>query len=180
MNAVDELAALMADRGRRNYGENITIAEHSLMTAVAAEAQGASATLIAACLLHDVGHWLDEPDDDYGIHSHGELGGDWVAARFPAPVSEPVRLHVAAKRYLCAREPEYHDQLSPASQYTLTQQGGPMSPVEVAAFEARPHFEEAVQLRRWEDAYGKRGDVEIPPLSHFRPLLESLEMESPR
>jgi len=178
MNAVDEFAALMADRGRRNYGENITIAEHSLLTAASAEANGGSDTLIAACLMHDVGHWLDEPDDDYGIHSHGDLGGDWVAARFPAAVAEPVRLHVEAKRYLCAHEPNYHDQLSPASQYTLTHQGGAMSSAETIQFEARPHFDEAVQLRRWEDAYGKLAVVEILPLGHFRPLLDRLETGS--
>ncbi len=175
MNAVDELAALMADRGQRNYGENITIAEHSLITAAAAEAHGASDTLIAACLLHDVGHWLDEPDDEYGIHSHGDTGGEWVAERFPEAVAEPVRLHVEAKRFLCARYPEYHARLSPASQYTLTMQGGPMSPDEAAAFETRSHADDAIQLRKWEDDYGKLAGVDIPPLSHFRPLLEQLE-----
>ncbi len=178
MNATDELAALMADRGQRNYGEKITIAEHSLITAAAAEAQGGSDTLIAACLLHDVGHWLDEPDDDYGIHSHGDTGGDWVACRFPEAVAEPVRLHVEAKRYLCSRHPEYHDRLSPASQYTLTQQGGPMTAAEAAEFESRPYADDAVQLRRWEDDFGKLAGVDIPPLSHFRPLLERLEAGS--
>ena len=92
MSAADELSALMDDRGRLNYGENVTIAEHSLLTAAAAEQQGHHDTLVAACLMHDVGHWLDEPDDGYGIYDHGDLGGDWVAARFDAAVSEPVRL----------------------------------------------------------------------------------------
>ena len=178
MSAVDELAAMMAGRGQRSYGENITISEHSLITAAAAEAHGAHDTLIAACLLHDVGHWLDEPDDDYGIHGHGETGGDWVADRFQEAVAEPVRLHVDAKRYLCATDPEYHDRLSPASQYTLTKQGGPMSADEAAAFEARPYANDAVQLRKWEDDYGKLAGAVIPPLSHFRPLLERLEAES--
>jgi len=178
VSAVDELAALMADRGTRSYGENVTIAEHALLTAAAAEANGASDTLIAACLMHDVGHWLDEPDDEFGIHSHGDLGGDWVADRFPAAVADPVRLHVAAKRYLCAVDAGYHDELSPASQYTLTKQGGPMSPEEVGDFESLPHHQDAVQLRRWEDRHGKITDVPIPPLDHFRPLLESLETGS--
>lgn len=93
-------------------------------------------------------------------------------------MAEPVRLHVEAKRYLCGREPYYHDQLSPASQYTLTQQGGAMSSAEVIRFEAQPYFDEAVQLRRWEAAYGKLADVELPPLSRFRPLFERLETES--
>ncbi len=75
MSAADELSAFMDDRGRLNYGENVTIAEHSLLTAAAAEQQGHHDTLVAACLMHDVGHWLDEPDDGYGIHDHGDLGG---------------------------------------------------------------------------------------------------------
>ncbi|MEE2697161.1 MAG: metal-dependent phosphohydrolase [Actinomycetota bacterium] len=175
MSAADELAALMADRGRLNYGENVTIAEHSLLTAAAAEQQGHHDTLVAACLMHDMGHWLDEPDDGYGIHDHGGLGGDWVAARFDAAVSEPVRLHIEAKRFLCVRESDYHDRLSPASKYTLTKQGGPMTADEAEVFEARPHAADAVLLRRLEDDHGKLTDIEVPSLSHFRSLLDGLE-----
>ncbi len=175
MNVVDELAELMADRGRQNYGEKITIAEHCLLTAAAAAEQGESDALVAACLLHDVGHFLDEPDDDFGIHSHGDLGGDWVAERFGPDVSEPVRLHVDAKRYLCAVEPDYHDTLSPASQYTLEKQGGPMSDDEADRFIAGPHAKDAVLLRRYEDERGKLAGVSIPDLVVFRPLLESLQ-----
>lgn len=174
MDVVAELAELMADRGRQNYGEKITIAEHCLLTAAAAAEQGESDTLVAACLLHDVGHFLDEPDDDYGIHSHGDLGGDWVAERFGPEVSEPVRLHVEAKRYLCAMELDYHDTLSPASQYTLAKQGGPMSREEADRFIAGPYAKDALRLRRCEDERGKRADIEIPQLWSFRPLLERL------
>ena len=180
MSAADELSAFMDDRGRLNYGENVTIAEHSLLTASAAEQQGHHDTRVAACLMHDVGHWLDDPDDGYGIHDHGDLGGDWVAARFDAAVSEPVRLHIEAKRFLCARDPDYHDHLSSASKYTLTRQGGPMTADEAEAFEARPHAADAVLLRRLEDDHGKLTGVEIPPLSHFRPLLDRLEASGPQ
>ena len=110
-----ELAELMADRGRQRYGELVTIAEHCLLTAAAAEQSGEPDTLVAACLLHDVGHFLDEPDDAFGVHSHGDSGGDWGAARFGLVVSEPVRMHVEAKRYLCAIEPDYYGGLSAAS-----------------------------------------------------------------
>ncbi|MBC8365335.1 MAG: metal-dependent phosphohydrolase [Actinobacteria bacterium] len=175
MSAADELEVLMDGRGREKYGESVTIAEHSLLTAAAAEQQGLHDTLVAACLMHDVGHWLDEPDDGYGIHDHGDLGGDWVAARFDPAVAEPVRLHIEAKRFLCAREPDYHDHLSPASQYTLTKQGGPMSPDEAEAFESRPHADDAVTLRRLEDDHGKLAGAEVPTLAHFRPLLDRLE-----
>ncbi len=173
-DVVRELGDLMADRGRHNYGEQVTITEHCLLTAAAAERSGESDTLVAACLLHDVGHFLDEPDDAYGIHSHGDLGGDWVARRFGPAISEPVRMHVDAKRYLCATEAGYHDLLSPASQYTLTKQGGPMTADEAARFVARPYSEDAVRLRRHEDGDGKRAAVEMPELAHFRTLLEDL------
>ncbi|MDP7550038.1 MAG: hypothetical protein QF896_02445 [Acidimicrobiales bacterium] len=173
--AFDELSVLMDGPGRRHYGENITIAEHSLLTAAAAQKQGEGDSLVAACLMHDVGHWLGEPDDDFGIHTHADSGGAWVAERFGPAVSEPVRLHVAAKRFLCARDPGYHDRLSPASQYTLEQQGGPMSEVEADDFESNEFVDDAVRLRVLEDDHGKQSGAEVPPLEHFRALLESLE-----
>ncbi len=122
----------------------------------------------------------NEPDDAYGIHSHGDLGGDWVAERFSPAVSEPVRMHVEAKRYLCATEADYHDRLSGASQYTLTKQGGPMTADEAARFAGRHYAADAVRLRRYEDGDGKRAGVEMPELSHFRSLLEHLQVWSGR
>ena len=174
MTIVEELRELMEGRGKQSYGENVTIAEHVLLTAAAAKETEASESLIVACLLHDVGHWLDEPDDDFGIHSHADTGAVWVAERFGSDVSEPVRLHVDAKRYLCAVDPEYHGRLSYASQYTLTQQNGPMTQDEIASFLANPHHEDAVALRKLEDIHGKRTRVPIPEFEHFHPLLEKL------
>ena len=171
MSVVDELQALMEARGTEPYGEKITIAEHSLLTALAAEEAHESETMVAACLLHDVGHWLDEPDDEYGIHSHGDLGGDWVAERFGPEISEPVRLHVQAKRYLCSVDPSYFNHLSEASIYTLGKQGGPMSSEEAASFTGNPHYLDAITLRRLEDDHGKLAGVEIPPLNRFAALL---------
>ena len=174
MNIVDEFSALMEDRGMEPYGEKISIAEHCLLTAFAAEGSGASENLIAACLMHDVGHWLDEPDDAYGIHSHGELGGDWVAKRFCLAISEPVRLHVEAKRYLCSVDPSYFDLLSPASVYTLSKQGGPMSKSEAKAFATRPYSDDACTLRRLEDGFGKLTGVRVPSLDRYADLLLKL------
>ena len=180
MTVVTELAELMAVRGTQNYGEQITIAEHCLLTGAAAERHSEPDSLIAACLLHDVGHFLDEPDDAYGIHSHGESGGDWVSERFGAAVSEPVRMHIEAKRYLCATEPDYHDRLSAASRYTLTKQGGPMTDEEAARFSARPYVDNSLRLRRYDDEHGKRTGVEIRPLSHFESLLERQRIDRDR
>ena len=171
---VDEIEALFNSRGSESYGERVTMFEHSLLTALTAEQAGANETLIAACLLHDVGHLLVEPDDAWGKHTHDSIGADWLAERFAPAVSEPTRHHVAAKRYLCAIDPGYHDKLSTASQYTLTKQGGPMGSEEIVAFEELDYHEEAVQLRRWEDSFGKLSDVAAPQFSRYRVLLESL------
>jgi gamma-butyrobetaine dioxygenase len=171
---VDEIEELYETEGDEPYGEKISIMEHMLLTAQTAEREGADDQLIAACLLHDIGHLLVEPDDEYGKHTHDEIGADWVAARFPPGVSEPVRLHVAAKRYLCGVDPSYYDELSPASQYTLSKQGGPMSADEIVGFEGLAHHEDAIRLRRWEDAFGKRSDSEVPPFTKYRLLLERL------
>lgn len=174
ISVVNEIERLFIDQGDESYGEKVTMREHMLLTASRAEEEGADDELVAACLLHDIGHLLVEPDDEYGKHRHDEVGADWVSERFPESVAEPVRQHVAAKRYLCGVEPGYHEQLSPASQYTLTYQGGPMTSEEIENFERLTYFQNALMLRRWEDSRGKLADIEIPPFDRFRPLLERL------
>jgi len=169
----------MAERGGDRYGEEVSITDHALLTAAAASDQGLADELVAASLLHDVGHLLETPDDDRGVHAHDRSGGAWVARRFGPAVSEPVRLHVAAKRYLCAQDPSYHDRLSPASRYTMTKQGGPMSPAETDEFAREPHADDALVLRRIEDELGKLPDRPVPPLNEFRGLLERLEIHPP-
>src|SRR5215472_8867367 len=122
---IEVLATLFADQGSRDYfGEPVSQAAHMLQTAAHAHAAGARPALIAAALLHDVGHFLGPVSGDdlmNGIDNHhSEVGAAWLATWFPAAVTEPVRLHVAAKRYLCAVEPIYLTELSIASLYTLT------------------------------------------------------------
>ena len=104
---------------------------------------------------------------------HSHQGADWLAQWFGPEVTEPVRLHVAAKRYLCAVEPGYFERLSEASVYTLSVQGGPMSADEVAAFEALPEARAAVRLRRWDEA-AKEPDADDPGFDSYRGLLASL------
>ena len=173
-----ELARLFAGQGAREYlGEPVTQAAHMLQTAALAQAAGAPDALVAASLLHDVGHFtgrisgaeLMEGTDNR--HSH--VGADWLAAWFPAPVTEPVRLHVAAKRYLCAVEPDYFARLSEASVHTLALQGGPMNPDEAAAFARHPYGRDAVTLRRFDEA-AKNPDVEVPGFERYRDLLVRL------
>jgi gamma-butyrobetaine dioxygenase len=163
----DEVAALFDSHGRETYGEGVSIAEHCLQTAALARAESADPALVVAALLHDIGHLIELRDDAFGYHKHDQSGGIWLAARLPAAVSEPVRLHVAAKRYLCAIEPGYFDLLSMPSQYSLSKQGGPMTAEEAADFARQPFIDRAVRLRRWDD-HGKIAGIEVPPLDSYR------------
>ena len=164
---VAEIEALFARHGGESYGEGVTMLQHALQTAALAQAEGADDSLVVAALLHDVGHFQQPTDDSYGYHKHDRSGGDWLAQRFGPAVSEPVRLHVAAKRYLCATEADYFGKLSAASVHSLGKQGGPMSAAEVATFAALPHAKAAARLRRWDDG-GKVDGLHVPDLMSYR------------
>jgi len=167
--AIEAIAELFAGPGARDYlGEAVTIGEHMRQAGALAEAAGAPAPLVAAALLHDVGHLRSESDA-----RHGSGGARWLSQWFGPAVTEPVRLHVEAKRYLCATEPGYSGLLSPESVRTLARQGGPMTPDQVAAFEARPCARDAVAVRRWDDE-AKDPAVTPPEFAHFAALLTSL------
>ena len=168
---------LFKDRGAAEYhGEAVTQLEHALQSATAAEATGATAGLITAALLHDIGHLLQshgEQAAEHGIDDrHEELGQRFLRRHFGLEVTEPVRLHVAAKRYLAALEPGYFEQLSEASKLSLKLQGGPMAPDEAQAFAAEPFFAHAVQLRRW-DEEGKIMGYQGPGTTHFDATLRA-------
>jgi len=178
MTMTDELLSIYARSGAALYfGEAVTVAEHSLQAAHFAQAADASDALVVAALLHDIGHLIDSaPDDiaDWKTDAQHELSGSrWLAARFGPEVCEPVRLHVPAKRYLCAAVPAYFDRLSAASILTLKLQGGPMSSAEVAAFKAEPYHREAVLVRQWDDR-GKIAGLSIADFAHYRVLIDRL------
>jgi gamma-butyrobetaine dioxygenase len=177
-DAVQVIADLFASEGAADYlGEDVTQAVHMLQTAALAERAGAAAPLVAAALLHDVGHFTGTVTGRDLMHGtdnrHSDQGADWLARWFGPEVTEPVRLHVDAKRYLCAAEPGYLGLLSPASVYTLGVQGGPMRGAELASFAASPYAADACQVRRWDDA-GKDRAAPVPSFDHFRPLLRGL------
>src|SRR3984957_15405731 len=178
MSVSDEITALFQKRGSQMYfGEDVSVTEHALQAAYFAKIAAAPPALIIAALLHDIGHLVDDvPDDiaDWATDAHHEEpGGRWLASRFRAEVSEPVRLHVPAKRYLLATDAGYFAKLSPASVITLKLQGGPMAAHEVAQFESEPFHREAVRVRQWDDQ-GKVEGLKTPGLDDYRVLVEGL------
>ena len=170
---------MFAERGDSEYGgENVTQLEHALQCALLAEESDSPPALIVASLLHDIGHLLhDLPDDapDQGIDDHHENSGyRFLQQHFDPSVSEPVRQHVAAKRYLCTVDPGYFDQLSEPSVVSFHLQGGMMSEAEVAEFESSPHWHDSVQLRKWDDL-AKVVDLETPSVEHFLDYIDQLK-----
>lgn len=178
MRLSQELQAIYDRRGADTYfGEAVTMSEHGLQAAHFAQAAAAPEALVVAALLHDIGHLLIAvPDDIADWHHdarHERIGAGWLSRRFGPEVSEPVRLHVPAKRYLCAADPAYSARLSPASVRTLELQGGPMSPTERAAFESEPYWREAVRLRQWDDE-GKVAGLRTPAFADYASMIERL------
>ncbi|MCK6451454.1 MAG: HD domain-containing protein [Alphaproteobacteria bacterium] len=198
MERAGEVLDLIVREGAAWYGtERVTQLQHALQAARLAEREGASPALVAAALLHDIGHLMakDRPaavdpaaDSNVGARGstraapgerrqhddrHEHIAGGLLVRLFGTAVAEPVRLHVDAKRFLCATEPGYHGTLSPASVRSLELQGGAFSPDAAARFRAGPFAADAVRLRRWDDL-AKDPSVETRPLSAYVPLLRSL------
>jgi len=177
--SVGEIVTLYGRYAGDTYDERVSQLDHALQTAALARREGASDALVAAALLHDVGHLLHlaandgrwvPAEEDLG---HEAIGASYLSGVFGLEVRSPIALHVAAKRYRCATEPAYHATLSPGSVRSLELQGGPMSADEVAEFESTPGHADAVRLRGWDDA-GKVDGLEVLPLESYRPLLDRL------
>lgn len=165
-----ELLSSAADRGY--IGEPISQLAHALQSADLARRARASEELVLAALFHDVGHLIAGEDlEGLGTAHHEELGARFLAERgFGPAVTELVRGHVAAKRYLAWKSAGYEGRLSDASRRTLALQGGPMSDGEAAAFERLPRFRELVQLRKI-DEQAKDPAAAPPPLDAYRALV---------
>jgi [1-hydroxy-2-(trimethylamino)ethyl]phosphonate dioxygenase len=177
LSSVEEVLALLESGGGEAYfGEPVTVLEHCLQAAWFVQREGAEDTLIAAALLHDVGHLLHTEGEDAAARGHDtqheELGVAALGDHLPASVLDPIRLHVAAKRYLCSAEPDYLAALSSASVQSLVLQGGPMSAAESEVFLALPHARQALALRRADDAAKVRG-LAVPKLDAYRELIGS-------
>lgn len=182
MDTIDHVAALFARHGHRVLGSRlpdpVTLLDHSLQCAHLAQQAAADASLVAAALLHDLGHLMaladvrPRPVHDADV-SHADRGAQRLQQLFGPGVTEPIRLHVQAKRYLVGLDPGYKARLSPASMDSLMRQGGPLAADERAAFEALAFADAAVALRRWDDQARMPGR-HTPPLAHYLTLLRSV------
>jgi phosphonate degradation associated HDIG domain protein len=176
LSFLEDLERLYATQGGLNYGEGVTQIEHALQCAALAEADGAAPSLVVAALLHDVGHLFEAEEDVASFKvddRHQSSGADSLRALFGEAVCGPIALHVAAKRYLCCVEADYHAALSPASQASLKLQGGPFDAAQAAAFERLPHWREAVTLRRYDDS-GKRDETSSRTFADYLPQMREL------
>ena len=166
MTAAEEIFAIFRARGSGAYF---------------AQTEAASPPLIVAALLHDIGHLIDDVPEDIAEWTtdagHERVGSRWLTRRFAPEVFEPVRLHVPAKRYLCATDGRYFAKLSEASVATLKLQGGPMSAAEAARFEGERFHQEAVRLRRWDDQ-GKAAGLTTPEFEHYRAMIDRLTIRN--
>ena len=172
--SLDDLLAVYRERGHRQYGEAVTELQHALQCATFARAAGEAPVVVAASLVHDYGHLchdLGEDIADQGVDArHENIGANLLRGLFVEEIVTAARLHVAAKRYLCWKEPRYYDGLSEASRQSLHLQGGPMTDEDAREFESEPFYDTAVRVRRYDDM-GKVADMKTPDLESFRPLL---------
>jgi len=174
---IDQIRMMFDRFGPEYYGEHATQLAHALQCAYLARRDGCSDSLVAAALLHDIGQFIDDAGNAAErLHvdaRHEVTGADFLGNWFGPAVTEPVRMHVDAKRYLCTTEPGYAEGLSGASLLSLRLQGGAMSAEEAQQFAAQPFFADAVRLRRYDDA-GKQRGLQVPGLETYFPMLERL------
>ncbi len=179
LHSIDDIVDLYARWGTVHYDDRVSQLDHALQCAALARAAGADDALVAASLLHDLGHLLelelaDGQVGDLGVdRGHEARAARILAPLFPTSVTAPIALHVAAKRYLCGVDPTYAARLSPGSVRSLATQGGPMTAGEITRFEARPQHRAACDLRRWDDL-GKVTDLTVAPFDDYVDLLRSL------
>ena len=179
MLTLSDIEYLFAVHGATQYsGEPVTQLEHALQTAHLAEQSDADDALVTACLLHDLGHMLNlqgETPSMRGIDdTHQYYALPFLRGLFPPQVLEPIKLHVDAKRYLCATRDGYFEALSADSKRSLVLQGGMFTPEEAKAFIAQPHAGDAVRLRMWDDL-AKVENAVTPPLAHFVAAIEAAQ-----
>ena len=168
--SVAEIEAIFESWEARTLNtEPISALAHALQTAWMAQQSRAGEPLVAAALLHDLGHLLSDDNDHHEPDDHHELMVLPYLRHFPLAVTEPIRLHVDAKRYLCRRD--YTDTLTAESIRSLNLQGGPMDDLASRTFLRETFSAQALALRLWDDR-AKVPGLTTPPLPHFLAILE--------
>jgi phosphonate degradation associated HDIG domain protein len=180
---VTEIVSLFKVKGDRAYeGEGVSQLEHALQSAQRAEQDGAGPELICAALLHDIGHLINDRGETPTLRGvddqHQNAALPFLRGRFPAAVVEPIRLHVDAKRYLCAIRPGYREALSEDSKRSLELQGGVFAPAQAERFMRQPFAADAVKVRLWDDA-AKVPGLPTPDLAHFEAILRTVARRAP-
>ena len=175
-NVVSFIKDIFERRGAEEYlGERVTIAEHMLQAATLAEKEGCNEAIIVAALLHDIGHFTSEfgsfSMNDEADKLHEDAGARILERFFPKLVVDCVKYHVSAKRYLCAKDPDYFSKLSDASIHSLKLQGGSMSKEEATQFEKNPNLGQIIKVRYFDDA-GKEEGMKTPDFDYFIPMIE--------
>ncbi|MFM7011501.1 MAG: phosphonate degradation HD-domain oxygenase [Betaproteobacteria bacterium] len=183
IHSIDDIEQLFLRDGHVAYaGEGINQLEHALQCGQLAEQAGATAALITAAFLHDIGHILNPKGDTptaRGIDDqHQFVASHHLKSLFGQDVVAPVHLHVLGKRALCAIASDYYEALSPDSKRSLALQGGPLNPRELEDFMAMPYAEDAMALRRWDDL-AKTPNRETPALEHFLRIARSVCVMQP-
>lgn len=169
--SIEDIRHLFDQHGNRQYsGEPVTQLEHALQTAMLAEQSGADDEMVTASLLHDLGHMLNDRGETPTLRGvddvHQYFALPFLRGVFSDRVLDAIRLHVDAKRYLCATRPDYRENLSDDSKRSLALQGGVYDAAQSEAFIAQPHAAEAVSLRLWDDR-AKQPGLPTPPLAHY-------------
>ncbi len=169
--SIENIINLFTNKGSQMYGhESVTQLEHALQCATLAEEACQSNEIITACLLHDLGHLVHNLGNNAStqgiddLHEHRAL--PILRKLFEPAVTEPIRLHVAAKRYLCAVSPTYWERLSNESKRSLELQGGIFSLEAASGFIRQAYAKDAVQLRMYDDQ-AKVANKSTSSLSHF-------------
>ena len=174
-NIVDQIISSYLNNKSLYIGEKVTMSEHMIQTAMLAEKNNSSSSLVCSGLLHDYGHFILE-DPDYLVDKnkdgrHEEVGCKFLNKYFIHEVIGPIKYHVKAKRYL-AREKKYYELFSEASKTSLKLQGGIMNDEEAKEFESNEFFENSIKLRKF-DELGKQPEQKIKSINDYKNLLTS-------
>ncbi len=175
MDIVEKIISNFKNNKSLYIGENVTISEHMIQSAMMAEKSRSKDYLVCSCLLHDYGHFiLDDPDELVRKNQdgkHEDIGYEYLKKFFKREIVEPIKHHVIAKRYL-SRNKKYYNRLSNASIVSLKLQGGPLNSKEAKSFEKEEFFKEAIKLRKFDEEAKKVG-FKIKDIIQYKDLLKA-------